>query len=32
MFNFLCRDTMTRVMSLPMNTVVEYKAHNMSMK
>ncbi len=23
---------MTRVMSLPMNTVIEYKAHNVSLK
>lgn len=26
------RDTMTRVMSLPKNTVIEYKAHNTSLK
>lgn len=26
------RDTMTRVMSLPKNTVIEYKAHNISLK
>ncbi len=26
------RDTMTRVMSLPLNTVIEYKAHNISLR
>jgi translation initiation factor 4E len=26
------RDTMTRVMSLPIKTVMEYKAHNISLK
>ena len=26
------RDTMTRVMSLPKNTVLEYKTHNTSLK
>lgn len=26
------RDTMTRVMTLPVNTVIEYKAHNQSLK
>lgn len=31
-FMMLCRDTMTRVMSLPKNTVIEYKAHNTSLK
>ena len=28
---FINRDTMTRVMSLPIKTVMEYKAHNMSL-
>ena len=28
----LYRDTMTRVMSLPIKTVMEYKAHNISLK
>ena len=33
-YNIVCinRDTMTRVMSLPIKTVMEYKAHNISLK
>ncbi len=30
--DYFHRDTMTRVMSLPINTVIEYKAHNLSIK
>ena len=31
-FPLSLRDTMTRVMSLPLNTVIEYKTHNTSLK
>ena len=34
LYNIVCinRDTMTQVMSLPIKTVMEYKAHNISLK
>ena len=31
-YHCICRDTMTRVMSLPIKAVMEYKAHNISLK